>query len=406
MVPLWALQNKDYMNKQIRILLVDDEQDNLIEYEGILRDLTDYTVKSVDSSIEAIEMCRCEYFDILVTDVRMPGKYGDEMFAEIKKILPDIRCIVTTGFAGEESAVKFLKLGAHDFLRKSEFDSQTLVKAVDNQVQIVVLKRQTDNLQQQVAEFHASLQEIMRTVQSIAQLSRSPELTNSLTNLVELAVGLCNAPIAVIFLPDATSGNLQVQYAVGVERCNIPPLKVGQGIAGRTAQSGRVSVLTRDPGGHWPGDEVEGSVEAGRQSVASIPLLAQNVCIGVLEVFDKESFTTHDLELLSRLSELGATTLDIYNTIQMADQLLLRALKLVTDTRASDNSSHIAEQTANKALSGIAETIQDIDLVGSGQRASAIAEQIRQISTFGTAAEACAENLLSNVLELLHTQQG
>jgi hypothetical protein len=148
---------------------------------------------------------------------------------------------------------------------------------------------------------------------------------------------------------------------------------------------------------------VPGSIEAGRQSVLSVPLVSQNVCVGVLEVFDKPRFEQQDIEVLSRLGAIGATVLDLFNATQLADALLLRALKLATD--AEQTGSAQSSQTAKQALSDIAETVRQMDRVGSGERAWAIADQIRQLSEFGPEVKEFAEKLLADLLAMLRVQR-
>lgn len=390
------------MPKQIRVLVVDDEAGILNEIRYALTSLTDYAVHVVPSSVDAIKLCAQESFDVLITDVRMPHMDGDNMFAEIKKILPGIRCIVMTAFAGDNAPVNFLKLGAHDFLYKP-FVSRDIISSIDNQVQIIKLRWQADELQRQLMTFHTAIQEIMSSVQSVAQLSRAPELLMALNNFTDLATTLCGAPAATIFLFEADGRGLSPRCMVGLDG-SFPAIPIGKGIAGRTAQAGCMNVFARDVGGTWPGDEISGSIEMNRSSVLSVPLIARSICIGVLEVFDKPRFEQRDMEMITQLGVIASANLDLFNATQMADNLLLHALKLATD--AEQVGSQQASDAARKALCGMAETIRDIDLVGSGKRASSIVEQIRQFTAYGPAAEECAENLLSNVLAMLRLQHG
>ncbi|MBM3888346.1 MAG: response regulator [Verrucomicrobia bacterium] len=390
------------MPSDIKVLLVDDQRENLVEYEGMLKELTDYHVRAVDNSAEAIAIAQREPFDVLITDVRMPGKNGDEMFAEIKKVQPDIRCIVITGFPGQDAPINFLKLGAHDFLFKAEFSAQTMLHAVDNQVQIVRLRRQTAEMQKQLTAFQKTIQEIMATVQSVTRLTRAPELQMSLHSFTETAAMILHAPAAAIFLMEPDSQNLVARCAVGAPP-NETPVPVGRGFAGRIAQAGRVRALSRAEAGSWPGDEVAGSVEAGRKSALGVPLIAQNVCIGVMEVFDKPEFGPQDVELLSRLAGLCASTLDLINATQMADNLLVRALKLAAGAETAGAGQ--PAEAAKAALNGMAETVKQIDLVGSSGRAATIADQIRQLSAYGPEAAAFCEKLLADLLEMFKAQR-
>jgi transcriptional regulator with GAF, ATPase, and Fis domain len=269
-------------------------------------------------------------------------------------------------------------------------------------VQIVNLRRQTAALQSQLAAFHKTVQEIMSTVQSVTRLSRAPELAMSLHSFAELAALVSQAPAAAIFLLEPDGRSLIARCAVGAEP-NATPVPIGRGLAGRVAESGRLTALSRAEAGKWPGDEVSGSLEAGRQSALCVPLVAQNTCIGVLELFDKPGFEPQDIEQLSRLGALCASTLDLVNAAQMADNLLLRALKLATDAAAAKPGA--AGDAAKQALSGMAEAVRQIDLVGSGGRATAIAEQIRQVSEFGPAAAEFCEKLIASLITMLKSQR-
>ncbi len=386
------------MSDRTRVLIVDDQPDNLVEYELILKSMTDYDVVSLESPIQAIELCRRESFDVLITDVRMPGKNGDEMFSEIKKLLPGIRCIVITGFPSQEAPVNFLKLGAHDFLYKAEFDPRTLVESVRGQAELVELQRHAERLQRRLSLFHESIQEIMNTVQSVAQLSRVPELKASLRQFAELATKLTGAPAAVIFVFERETGLLTPTCATGIDPVSTS-IPAGKGFAGRAAASGRLSAYVKSGNDAWPGDEVPGSAEAGRRSVLVAPLLADDTSIGVLELLDKERFEQRDIELISMLGSVCAATLALFNANQMADSLLLRALKLATEAAGEDASNR--GDLARVAFDDIAGAIGDIDLTGKGRRTSELVEALRAISEFGPEAEESLGQILDGVLRML-----
>jgi hypothetical protein len=126
-------------------------------------------------------------------------------------------------------------------------------------------------------------------------------------------------------------------------------------------------------------------------------------CRWWLEIFDKERYEPQDIELLSRLGALCASTLDLLNATQMADNLLLRALKLATDAAAGAPGQK--GEAAQQALSGMAETVKQLDLVGSGERAAVLAAQIRELSRFGPPAMEFCEKLLANLLTMFKSQR-
>ena len=98
------------------ILIVDDEA---IVRES-LRDAlkTNHSVAIAKTGEEAIEFLKKHDFDILIVDVRLPGKSGLEVVNEARSINPYIRSIVITAYPSVELSVQAMKQGAVDFVTK------------------------------------------------------------------------------------------------------------------------------------------------------------------------------------------------------------------------------------------------------------------------------------------------
>jgi DNA-binding NtrC family response regulator len=103
--------------KKSKILLVDDEDSILMsmkkdfEHEG-------YEVMTASCAEEALNINKSQEFDVIVTDLCMPGMDGIKLLAEIKKITPDVGSIILTGYGDMISAIEALRLGADDYLLK------------------------------------------------------------------------------------------------------------------------------------------------------------------------------------------------------------------------------------------------------------------------------------------------
>jgi len=103
--------------KPLRILIADDDlpsRENLLELLGE----EGYEVRAVADGNQAIEVFLAEPFDLLMTDLKMPGLDGLELIRLIRKIHPDCVPIVVTGYGTIDSAVEAMKLGAFDYLTK------------------------------------------------------------------------------------------------------------------------------------------------------------------------------------------------------------------------------------------------------------------------------------------------
>jgi DNA-binding response OmpR family regulator len=99
------------------VLVVDDE--GAIRY-SVTKTLerVGYQVVSASSGEEALEILDHQDFDVVLTDIRMPGISGVDLLARIKQQSPDAIVILMTGYASLGTAVESLRLGAHDYLVK------------------------------------------------------------------------------------------------------------------------------------------------------------------------------------------------------------------------------------------------------------------------------------------------
>jgi diguanylate cyclase (GGDEF)-like protein len=100
-----------------KILIVDDDQ----FYQSFCSDVLSeegYLVKSTFTGEEALARLKQEDYDIMLTDLFMPGLDGQEVLEKAKQIKPSLDVVIMTGYASVESAVKCLKAGATDYLVK------------------------------------------------------------------------------------------------------------------------------------------------------------------------------------------------------------------------------------------------------------------------------------------------
>ena len=95
-----------------RILIADDEE---IIIQLIRRVLTDkgYDVETAENGTVAVEKLKTGVFNLLVTDLKMPGLTGTDVLKQIKIINPYIEVILVTGYPTIEAAVEALKNSRH-----------------------------------------------------------------------------------------------------------------------------------------------------------------------------------------------------------------------------------------------------------------------------------------------------
>ncbi len=106
----------EYPDKGGSLLIVEDEA---ILRESLKDTLEDaHVVTTAETGEEALELINKRDFDILIVDVRLPGKSGIEVIREVKQSKPYIRSIIITAFPSVELAVEAMKQGAVDYLVK------------------------------------------------------------------------------------------------------------------------------------------------------------------------------------------------------------------------------------------------------------------------------------------------
>ncbi len=100
-----------------RILVADDEED-LRTFLGEALERAGHEVTQVADGAAAIRAAREEPFDVVLTDLRMPGTDGMTVVRTVRTEQPDVEVIVLTAFGDVATAVEAMKLGAFDYLQK------------------------------------------------------------------------------------------------------------------------------------------------------------------------------------------------------------------------------------------------------------------------------------------------
>jgi two-component system response regulator HydG len=131
-----------------RILVIDDDPGVRESMERMLR-TGGYTVQSAASGEEGYELARGGAYDVILSDMRMPGLSGIDVLRKLREVRVDAAFIVMTGFGTVDTAVEAMKLGAVDFVQKPFFRDELLmrVRSVSDRRQ---LARQVDLLQRHI----------------------------------------------------------------------------------------------------------------------------------------------------------------------------------------------------------------------------------------------------------------
>jgi diguanylate cyclase (GGDEF)-like protein len=119
-------------NGDAKVLVVDDSAVVRAVVSSCLK-RAGYDVAMADSGSAALERLSETSFDVVITDLNMPGMSGIEMLRRIRLSQPGPEVIILTGSGAQDvsSAVEALRLGAHDFLTKPPKSAEVIVCAVE-----------------------------------------------------------------------------------------------------------------------------------------------------------------------------------------------------------------------------------------------------------------------------------
>jgi diguanylate cyclase (GGDEF)-like protein len=117
----------DSMNRAITVLIVDDET-SIREILHETLSLERYQCSKAASGDAAIAMLNTRSFDIMITDIVMPGLGGLELTELAKKLNPSMPVIIMTGFIDEFTYDKAIESGASDFIKKPFTAAELLMR--------------------------------------------------------------------------------------------------------------------------------------------------------------------------------------------------------------------------------------------------------------------------------------
>ncbi len=337
-------QEKTSVNKNIkeRIIVIDDEKRICDSLKTLLTE-SGYDVKTFNKSEDASLEIKTGNFDLIVSDIKMPGITGLDILRLARDIDPQALVVLMTGYGSLESAIEAINEGAYDYLLKPvEFPQLELVikRGLDRRRLGRAKSFLLTELQDKNKALSDRFEEINALYRAGKSLSSTIDLNELLGTVIELATGVLKADIGSIMLLDENREYLTIAASQGLSAEIVKTTKtpIGTSISGHVAQSGEplfISNVAADP----RFKKENRDERYGRASLLSVPLLVKNKVIGVINMAHKTAggeFSEHDLTLLSTFATQAAVAIDNAATFQ---QLKRRVLELSTLQEISDAMS-------------------------------------------------------------------
>ncbi|MGH9726422.1 MAG: response regulator, partial [Candidatus Acidiferrales bacterium] len=138
------------MRSQANILIIDDDANTLASLARAFR-LAGHEVAVCDQAARALELAKAQHFDLILSDVVMPGRDGIALLEDFKNAGISAPVVMMSGQASIEMAVRSTRLGAIDFLEKP-ISTEKLLLTVENAMRLVSLEDENRDLKRRLGK--------------------------------------------------------------------------------------------------------------------------------------------------------------------------------------------------------------------------------------------------------------
>jgi len=174
-------------SRKNRVLVIDDELGPRESIRFLLKN--EYDVDCADSVDHGLDLLRQTSPDVIILDIKMPGKNGIEGLEEIRVVDPHISVIMLTGFGTLETAQEAMRLGARDYIKKP-FDAWEMRERVGKHVGLTQVVRKRARTTLELKTLNSRMQVELAEKEHLASLGQaSSEFVHDLRNPLTVVYG-------------------------------------------------------------------------------------------------------------------------------------------------------------------------------------------------------------------------
>lgn len=282
-----------------KILVVDDEEmirelcTHILSQEG-------YRVTTAADAEHALEELRKNDMDMMITDIKMPGMDGLELFERVRGMNQDVVTVFITGHGTLDTAIESLMRGVEGFVLKP-FTQEELVSTVERAMNRARLQKENIRLKALIPIFEIS--KLLITEMDIAHLFKI---------ITQVLVHEFSVDRLSIMLIDDSTGDLLIRASHGLSPIfTTARRRQGEGVAGIVIKTKKPLIISN---GRHQDEEVMKVLnrEDMPLSSMSVPLIGRDKAFGVLNVSRHTGlpFTTSDLQIMLILASQVVTAME------------------------------------------------------------------------------------------------
>ncbi len=181
------------MTKTLRTLLIEDSEDDA---KLLTRELKKGTykpvVKRVETPTDMKNALQKEQWDVIISDYKLPQFNGFEALKLLKETKQDLPFIVVSGKIGEETAVKIMKAGAHDYIKKENLFR--LNPAITRELEDAHIRRERKKAEKDLKKSYTKLQQEIKERKTAEKNAREAQeyLQNVIDSASEIIISVNN----------------------------------------------------------------------------------------------------------------------------------------------------------------------------------------------------------------------
>jgi two-component system response regulator PilR (NtrC family) len=173
------------MSSRSKILIVDDEP-SLRELLEIVFQKDGFEVETADSAEAGLERAKAVEFDLIVSDIKMPDMTGIDLLRELRGSGFNGHFILLTAFASADAAIQALKMGAFDYIMKTENFIEELKLVVRGALENSRLREENTYLRREFKKVHglgnligksSRMQEVFKMIEVVSATSSTVLIT-------------------------------------------------------------------------------------------------------------------------------------------------------------------------------------------------------------------------------------
>ena len=213
------------MSHKARLLLVDDEPIKRVVMEDQLKE-EGFTVDAYDNPLAAGDALAKNIYDVILTDIRMPGLDGISFLKEIKSKDPNQAVIIMTAFGTVDTAIEAMKLGAFDYLQKP-FSTEELILKLDRLMNYRDIVEENQALRKELGHNKtetkligksAAIRDILSKIHTVASVDSNILVNGSsgtgkecVARLIHESSARCKGPFIAVSCASLPSGLIEAE---------------------------------------------------------------------------------------------------------------------------------------------------------------------------------------------------